>query len=304
MNSQPLVSVIVITYNSAEFVLETLQSIKNQSYQNLELIITDDYSKDSTVDICSNWCLENDFSNFKIITSQKNLGIPSNCNRGAMQANGEWIKIIAGDDILLPDCIYNNINFIEKNNECLVLHSKSACFKILNNEKVIINFLPDALKFKQSLLYDSAQLQNKQLGFLNFINAPTVFIKKELLVDVGYFDEEFFLVEDLPLWAKITQKGCKIYYLNQLTVYYRKHDKSIQFSSNRNCKIYSPLYFSIHKIKRKYLKKSFKRYHWYYQEYIFLVRIILQYIKFDKPYLFFKILDRVLTFIFFRALNN
>lgn len=51
----PLVSVIVITYNSAKYVLETLESIRVQSYQNIELIISDDCSKDNTIDICRNW---------------------------------------------------------------------------------------------------------------------------------------------------------------------------------------------------------------------------------------------------------
>ena len=56
---KPLVSIIVITYNSAKYVLETLESAKNQTYQNIELIISDDCSIDNTVDICTRWLNEN-----------------------------------------------------------------------------------------------------------------------------------------------------------------------------------------------------------------------------------------------------
>ena len=59
MHKNPLVSVILVTYNSAKFVTETLESIKEQSYDNIELIITDDCSFDGTVEVCNNWIEKN-----------------------------------------------------------------------------------------------------------------------------------------------------------------------------------------------------------------------------------------------------
>ena len=70
MNNQPLVSVPVITYNSAKFVLETLESIKAQTYQNIELVISDDCSTDNTVQICRDWV---DLINQNTTFSPKNL---------------------------------------------------------------------------------------------------------------------------------------------------------------------------------------------------------------------------------------
>ena len=112
----PLVSVIVITYNSAEFVLQTLESINNQKYKNLELIISDDSSTDNTIEICENWVSLNSkfFTNCEIVNFMINTGIPANCSRGVAAANGKWIKLIAGDDLLMPNCISDNINFIIK----------------------------------------------------------------------------------------------------------------------------------------------------------------------------------------------
>jgi len=84
--NNPLVSIIVITYNSAKFVLETLESAKAQTYQNIELIISDDGSTDNTVQICREWLKNNkeSFVNTELITVEKNTGIPANCNRGVM----------------------------------------------------------------------------------------------------------------------------------------------------------------------------------------------------------------------------
>ena len=107
MNNQPLVSVLVITYNSAKFVLETLESIKAQTYQNIELIISDDCSTDNIVELCQKWVEENKerFVRTQIITSDLNTGVSANGNRGRDACQGEWIKGIAGDDLLMPNCV-------------------------------------------------------------------------------------------------------------------------------------------------------------------------------------------------------
>ena len=71
---QPLVSIIVVTYNSSQYVLDTLESIKKQMWQNIELIVTDDCSTDSTLEICSNSVEKNkhNFIRTKIITYHRN----------------------------------------------------------------------------------------------------------------------------------------------------------------------------------------------------------------------------------------
>ncbi len=114
---EPLVSIVVITYNSSKFVLETLESIRKQTYQNIELIISDDCSKDSTIDICRNWIEKNKnrFVKAELITVERNTGIAPNANRGLKVAKGEWIKFIAGDDMLISNCIDELILFIQKN---------------------------------------------------------------------------------------------------------------------------------------------------------------------------------------------
>ena len=115
----PLVSVPVITYNSAKTVIETLDSIKAQTYQNLELIVSDDCSTDNTVEVCQKWIEENKsrFVRTEVVTVEKNTGVAGNLNRAEAACRGEWIKPIAGDDVLLPNCIQDCIDYVAEHPE-------------------------------------------------------------------------------------------------------------------------------------------------------------------------------------------
>ena len=123
----PLVSVGVLTYNSSKTVLETLESIKAQTYQNIELIISDDASKDNTVEICKEWVEKNKdrFVRCEILTVPENTGIPANVNRRIAASRGEWSKGIAADDALLPDCIENFINYVKEHPEAEIIFAKA-----------------------------------------------------------------------------------------------------------------------------------------------------------------------------------
>ena len=83
----PLVSLGITTYNSANTIVETLQSAYQQTYDNIELVISDDYSTDDTVSICKKWLKENGhrFVNTRIVTAPVNTGTSSNCNRLIMK---------------------------------------------------------------------------------------------------------------------------------------------------------------------------------------------------------------------------
>ena len=94
MEQQPLVSVVVITYNSSATVVETLESIKNQTYQNIELIVSDDYSNDNTIEITSEWLKKNSsrFEKSLLLRADHNAGTSANCNRGVRATSGLWFN--------------------------------------------------------------------------------------------------------------------------------------------------------------------------------------------------------------------
>ena len=148
MYSNPLVSIVVLTYNSSKYVIETLESAYNQTYQNVELIVTDDSSQDSTLSIVEEWISihKSRFIACKLIQSSTNTGIPANLNRGIRNCKGEWVKIIAGDDILLPKCIEHLTTYIRDDDKADIVIGLIKPFYILSGNKKSKKLLPRSTK--------------------------------------------------------------------------------------------------------------------------------------------------------------
>ncbi|WP_321518062.1 glycosyltransferase [uncultured Bacteroides sp.] len=242
MNGQPLVSIIIITYNSSKYVLETLESAKQQSYENIELIVADDCSIDSTVEICNHWIDKNKgkFKNANLIVADHNEGIPSNCNRGLSVCHGEWIKYIAGDDILAADCIAAFIDYVTQNKEAKIVESKSQFFRDVFKESNYFHIEDKS----EDVFFSSETKAEQQYQILlrrNTLHGPSVFINKKIIEDVGRFDVRFIFMEDHPLWLKLTNAGYRFYFMNKVTVFYRVHDSSV-FASGAQNKLYNTFY--------------------------------------------------------------
>ena len=248
-SNNPLVSVVVITYNSAATVIETLESIKDQSYGRLELIITDDCSKDNTIEKCSSWLKANAqrFVHSELLTVPKNTGTSANVNRGIKKCKGEWIKQIAGDDRLLKSCIQDNVNFINKNPNSEIVISKVKFF----GNPIVIE------KYNKLFVYRNFKLPRrkfyKKLLMGNFIPAATSFISKNVYEEVGLYDESIPLMEDWPFWMKACRGGCSFRFNDVETVEYRVQE-SVSISSNKSSK-YVESEIAAHKLSLKYQKE-------------------------------------------------
>ena len=224
-----LVSVCVLAYNSKKYILETLNSIKNQTYDTIELIISDDCSTDDTVALCTQWINRNfeRFVNVKIITSTVNSGISANCNRAYNAANGKWIKGIAGDDLLLSNCITDNVNYVNGHEEIHVLLSDTVYFK---NTKTGVKLLEHYHQSAGGGFWNkTAAEQHKLLYQKNYAEAPTLFIKSEIC-RMYPFNEKYKMIEDYPFWLTLTANGIKLYHISIKTVMYRLEDSATRSS--------------------------------------------------------------------------
>lgn len=223
-----LVSIIVITYNSSKYVLETLESAKAQTYKNIELIITDDFSTDNTIAICKAWldANKNHFIYTSLITVMENTGVPANCNRGIKVANGSWIKLIAGDDILLENCITDNMAFVQKEINIKFLFSKVNYLKTDKNG--VSKKFEKQSSINTSFFKENPKRQHQLLVLGDvLIPAPAGFFNTKTLVGLGLFDEEIKLCEDYPMWMNATKNGIQLQFMNVVTVNYRVHNESI-----------------------------------------------------------------------------
>lgn len=236
-NTDPIiVSVIVISFNSSKTILATLDSIKNQTYAYIELIISDDCSKDNTLEICSEWINENKkrFVRTSIMKSAQNTGIAGNCNRGCRAASGAWLKIIAADDILMPNCVEDNVYCCMSNSEISILFSEVVFFA--KNDKEISKKKRSTFSLRD-FWNKSARGQYLELLYCNFLPAPSSFLLRSL-IEANPFDENFPFMEDYPLWISLTKKGIKLSFMDKATVMYRIEDST----THTKDKIFSPLY--------------------------------------------------------------
>jgi len=248
-----LISVIIVTYNSSLFVAETLESIYKQTWNDLELIITDDCSEDSTLEVCREWLIKNRerFVHAEIIASEKNTGVSANANRGLHAAKGEWIKFLGADDTLKPRCIEDNMSFITSNPKIKALFSRIELYRDTFEASTFVKTIPIDPFDQHSILAlgRSPLSQYKLLLTSDRIHfTPSVFLHRETLISLGGYDERFPMLEDYPLWLKLTRNGHKLFFLDKVTVNYRQHSNAINNTGSSH--LINPNYFENENFRR------------------------------------------------------
>ena len=195
----PLITVIIPTYNYGRFIGETISSILAQTYENLEVIVVDDGSKDNTRQIVES------FGEGVRYIYQENAGVSAARNNGIRNSKGEFIAMLDADDIWLPYKLDKQMEFFEKNPSVGVVCCQTEC---INKDGEVLSRRnrkdhPDRKKLYEDLL------------FHNRVGGGSVgLIKKECFDKVGLFDErpEFKAVEDWDMWIKLA----KIYHIRML----------------------------------------------------------------------------------------
>lgn len=217
--NEPLVSVNVLMYNSSKYILETLESIKAQTYQNIELIMSDDKSTDNTIQICEKWIAQNKdrFTSYQILVPDHNTGQSGNYNRAFRAATGEWIKEIDGDDLLTPESLTCLISYAQEHPNAKYIFGDMSYFYDTIKKKKIKPFKTDTLFFSESI--------NKQLELMlegNRLSSPTSFYNREFIQNINFEnDERIPNMEDWPKWISLLDKGVKFYHCNKPVALYR-----------------------------------------------------------------------------------
>ena len=231
-NRFPLVSVVASCYNQAQFVIESLNSIKAQTYSNLELIIWDDCSSDNSVNLIEHWIENNDLE-VVFIKHTKNLGVCKSLNEAFSYVRGKYIQIIALDDVLLQDKIYRHVEVLEKSEDDVALVFSDAYLmdsdSNLFQNKFIAYSKPHYLSIESGFFFDDLIVQN-------FIPAMSVLYKVDVLRECGLWDEEL-LYEDYDMLLRLSQ-NYKFLYDIQITVKYRFHGSNYHSTLEQNKKYF------------------------------------------------------------------
>lgn len=209
----PLVTIVVPCYNHMNYVSQTIESIVNQRYKNIELIVIDDGSKDGSLEVLKKLQV---VYNFKLVY-RENRGLVNTLNEGLLLSKGKYFCAVASDDILFEDKIEQQVKFMEENSEYALCYGK---MKIVDENNKFIKNLKSKASRSGRVFYE--------LYAKNFITAPTVMIKRKILVELEGYSSEF-LIEDYPLWLEIA-KRYKIGFVDEYLVSYRIHGENM--SSN------------------------------------------------------------------------
>ncbi len=183
MNSKPLVSVIIPTFNRLEVLKRAILSVENQTYSNIELIVVDDGSSDGTGDFLNK-------NSIKFFTLDKNRGVSFARNFGVARSKGEYIAFLDSDDEWLEEKIAKQINFLNKNN-----------FRWCHGEEIWVRNGIRVNPMKKHKKGGGDQF----LPSLNLclISPSTVMMEKSLFDEFGGFKEDFIVCEDYDLWLRI-----------------------------------------------------------------------------------------------------
>ncbi|MCT2535123.1 glycosyltransferase family 2 protein [Aquibacillus koreensis] len=214
VNPSPLVSVITPTYNSSKFITSTIESVKNQTYHNWEMIIIDDCSRDHTVELVRQE-QAND-NRIKLIPLKENGGAAMARNTGMKQAKGKYIAFLDSDDLWTEKKLEEQIAFMEDNNFAFSFANYSI-MDVDGNAAAKIIYAPRVVTYRSLLRNPGA------------IGCLTVVINREQIID--HMMPNIKSRQDFALWLKILRSGYKGYGINKTLAQYRKVPGSI--SSNK-----------------------------------------------------------------------
>ena len=218
------VSIVIPVYNGEKYIAECIESCLNQTYKDYEIIIINDGSTDKTIDIVASYIKK--YSTKIRMGYKVNGGTASALNMGIRLMNGEWLKWVSADDILLPNALtemMNHVNLIP--NSFFYLYYTD--YEIINKDSKFVEMFHDK---EYSYEYQGCYMLNQFFG-----NGSTSLIHKISLDIVGDFLEGISHNEDLEYWLRwIIQNKLKMYYIPITTIRYRIHDESLTSTKDKN----------------------------------------------------------------------
>jgi glycosyltransferase involved in cell wall biosynthesis len=224
MQNDSLVTVICLCYNHAEYVEEALNSVINQTYKNIELIIADDFSTDNSVQVIENWLKIHPEISF--VKNKKNLGNTTTFNHCLKIAKGAYIIDLAADDILLPETIekqlkgfanstYENVGIVYGNLEL-----------VTNDKKHLRYFLPVDANYRRLNPERTGDIYIGLLDGTNSMGAVASMVKREVFDTLNGYDENL-AYEDYDFWIR----AARLYnfdYIDEILIIKRMLENSLE----------------------------------------------------------------------------
>jgi glycosyltransferase involved in cell wall biosynthesis len=210
----PKVSIIIPTYNRANFIGETIQSILNQTFQDFEIIVVDDGSTDNTKKIIDGFIKQSEKIKYLY---QNHCGRPSiPRNYGFKISTGKYLAFLDSDDLWLPKKLEKQINVLEKNINVGFVDCKN----------IIINEFGSEIKGSYKFPIYNGDVFRELLKSNIILTPGSVIIKRDVIEKIGNFDESLLSLDDWDLWIRIS-KYYGFAYINEPLFKYRVHINNV-----------------------------------------------------------------------------
>lgn len=213
--NKPLVSVVIPTYNGEKYIKKAVESVQNQTYQNMEIIIVNDSSSDNTLEILLG--LSREDPRVIIETNETNLGFVRSLNKGVENARGKYIARLDDDDVWFnPRKTEKQVEFLEKNEDYVLVGG--GMIKVDSNNREFGRYLfPEQDRdIRRAILVD------------NLFVHSTVIFRKDAWEKAGKYNDKFGFFADLDLWLKLGRLG-KFYSFQEYFVYYLDKELSNKY---------------------------------------------------------------------------
>jgi glycosyltransferase involved in cell wall biosynthesis len=226
---QPLVTIICPLFNKQNFIVQTIESVLNQTYLNWELIIVDDGSNDNSISLVKKYVGENIYL-FERQAYEKSKKGGSVCrNIGLKKAKGQYIIFLDADDILVSNCLEKRLELATKNETTDVLIFGFQKFKFNTSNLIKDQFSFIYEKFRYKLTRDKREFMLKRFLLTDYFwQTSSAFWKKDAILKLGGFTESFLRFQDPELHIRaILDESIKIKVLKYEVApdfYYRIED--------------------------------------------------------------------------------
>ena len=207
------VSIIIPCHNHAQYVGEAIDSVLNQTYQNIEIIVVNDASQDNSRVVIQQYV--DKYPHIVFIDEKENIGVIKVRNKAIGMAQGDYILPLDADDKIHPTYIEKAVNILENNSQIGVVYAK-ACFFGDKEE-----------------LWELEKFNKDNMLFHNYVYATALFRKEEFYVCGTYNENMRGGYEDWDLWLSFIEHDFDFYRIEEVLFFYRMHGRSRSEKANK-----------------------------------------------------------------------
>ena len=216
---KPKISVVIPSYNYADYIGEAIDSVLAQTYENFEIIIVDNCSTDHTDEIVKGYCLKD--SRIKFVQNDTNIGPHRNFNRGMLLSSGEFIKFLNADDKFAPTILEKFLTIMENHPNVSLVTSNRQLFGDKN----------EILKAPFIGMQSGRDVIARALSSHNWIGEPTTVMFRRENLSLGLLDISIAMWSDFDFFLRQLAVG-DLFIVDEVLSYFRIHNKQGTFRDN------------------------------------------------------------------------